>query len=765
MAGSISMVHATDITTQEQDVRIAVQTGGYFAFTNSGAVILSQPLAVTVDTILDAGPFAVTLSGGNVSRAMEIRPGVSLTLLNITISDGHATNGGGIFNEGGSVRAVGCTFTSNTAQGMNGAEAGVSGEAAAGGAIYSSGNLVVLDSTFQDNRALGGHGAVGMPGATTNVAVTGGPGGDGGAAFGGALFADGRAVVSNCVFAGNSVAGGIGGSGGRGGRNMASRNTKGGTGGIGGGGGEVSGGAVRVFGTALFNAVTCMSNSCVGGAGGFGGAGGTDRSASYASHGGDSGPAGPGGNASGAGIAIGGGDVQVKLSQFLGNQLAGGSGGPGRTSPFMFEGLNGRGGGGGSAGGAALHIAGARTIVERCSFANNYGRGGQGGAGANSHLYGVMFYPDDAGSGASAGSARGTLFNQGVLTLAGCTFSSNLLHGGMGGAGGHGGRPNGGRIGSDGGAAGSGGDAFGGAVCQIQQATLFNCTIVGNECRGGDGGPGGHGGMIAHRPNSLFGGNGGAGGTAAGGGIWTGPDAKTTVDSLTIAGNNVSAGAGARGGSGDPGNPWQDPDGEDGTNGVARGANLDATGSLRIRNSVLIGSTTNGQAFGDIRDRGHNLCSDKDCGFGNNTSLNDADAMLGSLADNGGATLTMLPHERSPAIDAAARNRSAVLDQRGSIRARGSRPDIGAVEAGSIQGITIRGRVLNDGDGVPGVVVRLGSRRAVTDAEGVYEFVGVEPRRYRVRPVAQGQTFNPSTRLVRVSHDSWLDDFVARPRK
>ena len=57
-----------------------------------------------------------------------------------------------------------------------------------------------------------------------------------------------------------------------------------------------------------------------------------------------------------------------------------------------------------------------------------------------------------------------------------------------------------------------------------------------------------------------------------------------------------------------------------------------------------------------------------------------ADALLGPLADNGGPTLTHLPADGSPAVDAATTS-TLTVDQRGSSRPLGSAADAGAVEA------------------------------------------------------------------------------------
>jgi hypothetical protein len=60
-------------------------------------------------------------------------------------------------------------------------------------------------------------------------------------------------------------------------------------------------------------------------------------------------------------------------------------------------------------------------------------------------------------------------------------------------------------------------------------------------------------------------------------------------------------------------------------------------------------------------------------------SLIGSDPQLGPLADNGGATLTLLPSATSPVIDKAPCSSTCVLDQRGALRSHPN-ADMGAVE-------------------------------------------------------------------------------------
>lgn len=82
---------------------------------------------------------------------------------------------------------------------------------------------------------------------------------------------------------------------------------------------------------------------------------------------------------------------------------------------------------------------------------------------------------------------------------------------------------------------------------------------------------------------------------------------------------------------------------------------------------------------GAVNDGGGNLDSGASCGFGL-SSLSNASAALGALADNGGPTQTMMPGAGSAAIDAIDCMNAPGTDQRGMPRPQGTKCDIGAVE-------------------------------------------------------------------------------------
>jgi hypothetical protein len=97
-------------------------------------------------------------------------------------------------------------------------------------------------------------------------------------------------------------------------------------------------------------------------------------------------------------------------------------------------------------------------------------------------------------------------------------------------------------------------------------------------------------------------------------------------------------------------------------------------------NTLLSGNAPGGNCSGTITDAGHNLSSDLSCAFTNVGSLNNTDAKLGPLADNGGPTLTMALLPGSPAIDAGNTSLAPATDQRGVRRPFSLAADIGAFE-------------------------------------------------------------------------------------
>ena len=175
---------------------VAVTAGGLITFNCGPApVIIFVPgtETINVDTVLDGGS-KVTLDGSGSVQMFSVPLGHSLTVRNITLSNGYSASfgGGAIYSLGGGVTVLNSTFFNNTAFD--------------GGAILSgSGGLTITNSSFFDNsvHVAGFGGAINAQGPLTinggyfegNFAPTG---------FGGALDLQGPTTITNSYFKSNS---------------------------------------------------------------------------------------------------------------------------------------------------------------------------------------------------------------------------------------------------------------------------------------------------------------------------------------------------------------------------------------------------------------------------------------------------------------------------------------------------------------------------------------------------------------------------------
>jgi hypothetical protein len=178
-------------------------------------IVISSTLIISSDLTVDGTGQNVTISGNNSVGIFTVNPGVHLTLKNLTIVNGRVSSvGAGIYNNGGVVTVINCTFSNNAAYGSSGVNGSPDGSVGAGGGIYNDngGTVIIMGSTFANNIAGGGLGAGGNQVGTS---ATGGSGGDG---IGGAICNSGNGdmFITNCTFYGNVTAGGQGGAGGNG---------------------------------------------------------------------------------------------------------------------------------------------------------------------------------------------------------------------------------------------------------------------------------------------------------------------------------------------------------------------------------------------------------------------------------------------------------------------------------------------------------------------------------------------------------------------
>jgi hypothetical protein len=306
-------------------------------------------------------------------------------------------------------------------------------------------------------------------------------------------------------------------------------------------------------------------------------------------------------------------------------------------------------------------------VADSCTFVNNSAMGGRGADGPSGGI-GGGFPGYSAGDGAAA---YGGAICGGTVTASRCLFGNNAASGGRGGAGGAGAQGNG--TGGTGGRGGNGASAYGGALYGGSGSTLVNCTLVANTASAGGGGIGGNGGPATYPwGHGGDGGAGGNGGPSAFGGAING---AATLVNCTVVFGLASGGGGGAGGAGGYSGGGSGSAGAPGTSGSAGGGGI--SGATLVNTLLATNSPGNCSGCGD---GGHNLSSDTSCAFTNVGSLNNTDAKLGPLANNGGPTLTMALLPGSPAIDAGDTSLAPATDQRGFPRPVGPAVDIGAYE-------------------------------------------------------------------------------------
>ncbi len=368
--------------------------------------LTSGELEVSQDLTIDGpGSGELAVSGDDSSRVFQIDPGADVTISGLTITDGLASDGAGISNQG-TLTLENCAVTDNQANedqpgfvvfpgiggGLDNAALAtmtilgstISGNAsvgttvfteAQGGGIANDGIMTITNSTVSDNQALANGGTFGEGGyafgggifelnpgngpstvslvnstVSDNQAIGGSPSGSsvfgGGAAFGGGAFMEvgTTLTVSGSTIDGNQAIGGTGGPF-----------------------GEADGGAIMNEGTALTIVHSTLSdNQALGGPNGTG-------------------IVGDGSDALGGAINCEVGELTISDSVFNDNLAQGGLG---------SAGIFGQGSGGLSDGGALYFEQGTSSFdgvttigslsITGSAFTNNQaiGGGGQGGGGS-----------------------------------------------------------------------------------------------------------------------------------------------------------------------------------------------------------------------------------------------------------------------------------------------------------------------------------------------------------------------------------------------
>jgi hypothetical protein len=368
--------------------------------------------------------------------------------------------------------------------------------------------------------------------------------------------------------------------------------------------------------------------------------------------------------ASGGGILVAGGVVNLSDLVITDNRT--GRGGDSLGGGTELAGSGGFGGG--------LSGSGSLTM-NNCVVSNNIagnggtggGGGGGGGWGGGMDLGGAVILTNvavtgnrsgDSGSGPGGGLSRansgygGGIVSSANLTMTNVTISNNVVGKTFGGDAGEGG----------------GLKIFSGSV------TMTNSTVSNNRSGTGAvfGARGGVGGGIANSGtltvvNSTI--NGNATGDSdttssgtSGGGIFS--SFTLNVQNTTISGNSTGASSSSSGLGGGISASLATISNCTITGNTAfngNGSGVSGTSSTKVRNTIIAGNPGNSEVRGTLSSQGRNLIgkSDGTNGFTNGINGDQVGTLgsplnpqLGSLANNGGPTMTHALLTSSPALDA-----------------------------------------------------------------------------------------------------------------
>ena len=196
-----SPAHAGGVVSvcDEAHLRTALAGGGSVTFACNGTITLAATIAIAANATIDGSGRSVTISGNHTVGVFYVNPGIALNLNVLTIANGNAGDGGGIYNDGGTVTVSDSTFSDNSAGSV-------------GGAISNLGTVTVSDCMFTGNSADGGGGGLYNAYYTALTVRNSTFSGNTTPGFGGAISNSSfnAVTISNSTFADNSAQGGGG---------------------------------------------------------------------------------------------------------------------------------------------------------------------------------------------------------------------------------------------------------------------------------------------------------------------------------------------------------------------------------------------------------------------------------------------------------------------------------------------------------------------------------------------------------------------------
>ncbi len=158
----------------------------------SGQLEIASNLTLTID---GTNANRLSISGNNTSRVFYVDLGAVLTINNLTITQGNAENGGGIFNYSGTLNLSNSTVSGN------------SSDFTAGGIYNFLGTLTLINATVSNNSATFGGTGGGIYNASGTLNLSSATVSGNSASFGGGIRNDGGTVnAGNSIIAANTAA-------------------------------------------------------------------------------------------------------------------------------------------------------------------------------------------------------------------------------------------------------------------------------------------------------------------------------------------------------------------------------------------------------------------------------------------------------------------------------------------------------------------------------------------------------------------------------
>jgi predicted outer membrane repeat protein len=172
----------------------AASSGSTISFSVSCPPTSPITLAKTIDIkrnlfIDGPGSSSLAVSGNNSVEVFDIASGATVSISGVTVQDGSATNGGGIYDDGGPLSLTNIVVTGNSAT--------------SGGGGIAGGPLTVVDSLLSDNSAAQGGGMDGE-GTVTNTVIS-----DNTAETGGGIVVEDSSTISHSTLSENTATGSV----------------------------------------------------------------------------------------------------------------------------------------------------------------------------------------------------------------------------------------------------------------------------------------------------------------------------------------------------------------------------------------------------------------------------------------------------------------------------------------------------------------------------------------------------------------------------